>query len=51
MTVVYRPDLPRQMVIWMCNACIGTACEVSGDEGRVPELCPCGEAPQWRRSQ
>jgi hypothetical protein len=47
-SAVWREDLPRHVDSWHCEACSGTACEVTTEHEPRPKACPYGHVPDWR---
>lgn len=36
------------IVIWTCEHCDDTACEVATETGQTPKICPLNLTPRWR---
>ncbi len=47
-SAVWREDLPRRVDVWHCEACSGTACEITTEHEPMPKACPYGYRPDWR---
>lgn len=39
----------EHLTIYLCNGCDKVACELTTEGDEVPEGCPLGRTPDWKR--